>query len=156
MSVEFSIGEFLRSGALGLLHLGISEVKATMLLGKPTDVSVKGLPRILKYANVQLTFSNDKLSTISISFRKNSLFWHPSFILSGAIPPRTTKFDEFVELFGSEIEDFADNLSLTYDSQRVIVFKRSKVEVLFIDDRLDKMYTGAEATETKGIQTKFI
>lgn len=140
MSVEFSVGGFLRSGALGPLHIGISEANVTKLLGKPSDVSVRGLPRILKYGNVQLTFSDDKLSVIAISFSKN---WHPVFILRGVIPTRTMKFADFVELFGSEFDAFVENSSLTYDSQRVIVIKPSKVEVLFIDDELDKMYMAA-------------
>jgi len=55
-----SILEFIKTGKLGSVSLGISKEEIENILGKPDDVSVSRKPRIYKYGSLQLAFCWDK------------------------------------------------------------------------------------------------
>src|SRR4051794_23191013 len=51
-----TLKQFLATGELGPLHLGMSEDQVIACLGQPSDKSVTKSPCILKYGGLQLTF----------------------------------------------------------------------------------------------------
>jgi hypothetical protein len=51
-----TLEQFLRTGELGPLHVGMREAEVIALLGAPQDESVSRKPRILKYGGLQLAF----------------------------------------------------------------------------------------------------
>jgi hypothetical protein len=51
-----TLEQFLQTGDLGPIHLGMSQAEVSAVLGPPQDESVSRHPQILKYGGLQLTF----------------------------------------------------------------------------------------------------
>lgn len=62
-AVAASLAQFLRSGNLGPIHLGMARTTVLDMLGKPddwsTDATPAGLPAIFKYGDIECYFDSD-------------------------------------------------------------------------------------------------
>src|SRR5690349_11154714 len=65
-----TLEQFLRTGQLGPLALGMTTADVTAVLGEPQQVSRKSNPLLVKYGGLQLTFSRQRADRV---FRMNQL-----------------------------------------------------------------------------------
>lgn len=86
----YSIIEFLKTGQLGRIVLGISLEDFELIAGVPDDVSISKKPMIYKYGSFQFSFSKTKgnqylLSSVHL-YIEDEIVKHDRFYISDMIP----------------------------------------------------------------------
>lgn len=79
-----SMDEFLKTGRLGPLDLGVTKEAVRRILGEPDDVSVKKNPEIWKYGALQLVYYRSPHTDEPVFSTINLFFHHPA----SSIPAR--------------------------------------------------------------------
>jgi hypothetical protein len=134
-----SVDEFLKTGRLGPLDVGITKEAVRGILGEPEDVSVKKNPEIWKYGALQLVFyrgshSDDPvLSTINLFFHDPASSIPDRLGLTGWQPTSETgieAFREYITAYDPQVYEQAP------PSQDIIVSLDSGVQVTFHEGRL--------------------
>lgn len=136
-----SIVEFIKTGKLGFLYLGISKGKVEEILGKPSDFSLSKKPVILKYDALQLSFFGERegngafLNSIHLYFDDRIVF-PKELCLKGWIPTNHATQNELFERAEKDGIILKKNKQLTFgDSQAGY---ESDVGVTIIFDTEDK------------------
>lgn len=144
MTIDLDFEAFMRYGQLGPLILGCSQNAVLDALGQPDYLSVKGLPMILKYKNLQLTFNkNNELAMIVFSFGSNVQEWHHSIHNVGKEPFPGMSFEVFRATYDALSEQFEVNKKLTFDDQITLTIKQSGVDAVFINGKLEKVVSSS-------------
>lgn len=134
-----SIDEFLKTGRLGPLDLGITKEAVRRILGEPDDVSVKKNPEIWKYGALQLVFYQSPhadepgLSTINLFFHGPAMSIPVRLGLTGWQPTSETGIEAFRDyITGYDPEVYNQVPSI----QDIIVSLDSGVRVTLNEGRL--------------------
>jgi len=134
------IEEFLRSGALGDLHLGLSRDQVRQMLGEPPDHSEKNWKHeIWKYGGLQIAFSGSLLSFIGLYFENGEARLPASLVEDGNITIETDGVTELEELLRAKGIEFTVDPELTYDDYKLIRIAASGVGIGFTRGRLSSM-----------------
>lgn len=120
--------EFLRTGRLGSVTLGMDRAQVRTLLGAPTDTAEQGsLMRgvdLWVYDSAQLAFWHGRLNFIGIYF-ETSIFATPR-LLSEPIPfSNATTFDDFDSYLTSRQISHTIDSKLTFDTQLALSIGRN-------------------------------
>lgn len=146
MTVPVSMRGFVQTGRLGPLHLGLDRRSVESLLGPPDDVSIRGLPLILKYRTVQLTFADDALTNLAVSADRLDDQWHGAFeVLDDA--KWGAAMEEVMKELAAEGLPVHQVAALTFADQSVIRVQPSGADLLFVDNALEKVYVHKPSTE---------
>ncbi len=134
------IEEFLRSGALGDLHLGLSRDEVRQLLGDPPDHSEKNWKHeIWKYDGLQVAFSGKSLSFIGLYFENGEVRLPKSLVQDGQISIENDRVEDITEYSRAKGIDFMVDQELTYDNHTFIRLAGSRVGIAFTNGRLSSM-----------------
>jgi hypothetical protein len=136
------IVEFLRSGKLGGLDLGLSRSEVRQLLGEEKDHSKRSWKNeIWKYDNLQVTFFEDRLELIGLYLDDgNRILTVPKTLVpDGRIVCEETSVPKVEKRLLNLGLHFAVIEDLTFDDQRVIRIEESGVSVVFFQGELSKI-----------------
>jgi hypothetical protein len=136
------IVEFLRSGKLGGLDLGLSRSEVRQLLGEEKDHSKRSWKNeIWKYDNLQVTFFEDRLELIGLYLDDgNRILMVPKTLVpDGRIVCEETSVPKVEKRLLNQGLHFAVIEDLTFDDQRVIRIEESGVSVVFFQGELSKI-----------------
>lgn len=128
--------EFLASGTLGPVAIGLSPVEVQHILGDPWDVGGTPKQRIWKYGSIQLGFQRDKatrteaLSFIGLYFRSGSLVLPEPIQSEGWFPSRQTTKEDFIRYLKEQGIGYAEDRQLTFETQSALVTE-SGAHVIF-------------------------
>ncbi len=121
--------EFLESGTLGPVTMGLSPVDVEHRLGKPWDVGGTRKQRIWKYGAIQLGFYRDKptrteaVSFIGLYFDHDSPALPEAIRLEGWFPSRYTTIEDFIHYLEEQGICYSEHQQLTFETQVVLVTK---------------------------------
>ena len=110
-----TILEFIKTGSLGPVRLGMTSEEIVNAIGEPEDISVKTKPYVIwKYGSLQITFDTtlDKpvVTSIFVYFWPDEKTTLPDGVrLRGWVPDSETAIDEFIEKMLSEGIELAKN-----------------------------------------------
>jgi hypothetical protein len=138
-----NLREFLKSGTLGPVTMGLSPVEVQHRLGKPWDVGGTPKQRIWKYGAIQLGFYWDKetrtagLGFIGLYFCHDSLALPEVIQLEGWFPSRYTTKEDFIHYLEDQGICYSEDQRLTFETQLAlatesgahVIFDRSGDEV---------------------------
>lgn len=128
--------QFLRSGTLGSITIGLSPVQVQGILGSPWDEGGTRKQRIWKYGSIQLGFHWDKATqTEALSFigmyLRNGNFALPETIPSeGWFPTRQTSKEDFIRFLKEQGIGYSEDRQLTFETQSTLVTE-SGAHVIF-------------------------
>jgi len=125
--MKLTLREFLETGRLGDIRLGMTRAEAQALLGPPEDISLTK-DAVWKYGSLQLYFHENRLWLIALYFPWDELRLPNAFEAVGYLPSRATTLQEFRKFLaesGSET-----NLDRTVD-EAVILQVGPGIEVIF-------------------------
>lgn len=145
--------EFLTSGRLGDIMLGIATNRAQQILGPPEDRSVRRTPvEILRYGALELTFRREPTAADSNLVAMALYFWDagrslPAPVLpTDWIPQHNTLEQELVN-FLAEIESTPQSV-VTRDNDRYFALP-SGVKVVFGDGELHSFHFSRAVAEKR-------
>lgn len=147
-----TLEQFLRTGELGSLHLGMSEADVIALLGPAEDKSVSRQPLILKYGGLQLTFVRRPHGT-EPALSLIGLYFHPE----GTAVPETARLTDFSgssETTIADLRDFFGRVGLkeaaVVDGQDNYLIAPSGAQLSFDGQNLQSIIlAGRTSTKTK-------
>lgn len=127
-----SIHDFLRSGILGPLRLGVTLKEVNRELGKPSLESISRDPLIWRYDGLELAFFNFKVIAMSLHFSTEYLDLHVPVTLEGWLPCRQTTIGEFetemaaagIVIKPNPLLNYPDRLSFVSEAGVSIYFER--------------------------------
>jgi hypothetical protein len=128
--------DFLESGTLGPLAIGISPLEVQQLLGDPWDVGGAAKNRIWKYGTIQLGFHRDKatrtetLDFIGLYFRYGSLALPEAISPEGWFPSQRTTKEDFIHYLKEQRIGYLEDKRLTFGTQLVLAME-SGAQVIF-------------------------
>jgi hypothetical protein len=118
--------EFLESGTLGPIAIGLSPLEVQHILGEPWDVGGTPKNRIWKYGSIQLGFYRDKatrtetLEFIGLYFRYESLTLPEAISPGGWFPSQRTTKEDFVRYLEEQGVGYSENRQLTFETQSAL------------------------------------
>ena len=136
------IDEFLRSGDLGGLHVGLSRSEVRELLGTETDHSQRSWKNeIWRYESLQVSFVEDLLHLIGLYFEPGDkvLRLPRTLVPDGKIVFAETAIPEVEKRVLGLGLHFTVTEDLTFDDQRVIRIEESGVGIVFLEGELNKI-----------------
>jgi hypothetical protein len=149
-----TLEQFLRTGKLGALEVGMTTEQVHNLLGAPEDVSVQKRPLIWKYGSLQVSFfKEDKIAKETLDFI--GLYFHSSdaplpspLSWSGWQPSRETNQQEMQEYLQRnnlkfQRESFGETDHFIVPSGTRIVLHEGKLHSL--------QYTGRQKSRKKQV-----
>lgn len=135
---------FIKTGILGEISLGVTISSVQEYLGSPEDVSISRKPIILKYGSLQLTFYREKsrneaiLDSINIYF-DDEVRLHEKLGKQGWFPKSKMCRDEFLEkLDGIGIRMEVDKQHTLNETQKAY---KSEAGVIVIFNLKEKIET---------------
>lgn len=134
------IEQFLQSGNLGALHLGLTRNDVRRLLGEPPDYSEKSWKNeIWKYGSLQVAFSEDSLSFIGLYFEDGELNLPSTMVRNGEFNLKENRVESFEQFLLANGIDFTVDDGLTFDDQKTLHLTSSQVSVAFSEGKLHSM-----------------
>jgi hypothetical protein len=134
------IEEFLRSGKLGSLHLGLSRSEVRLLLGEPPDRSTQNLKNeIWKYYGLEIAFSRDSISFIGLYFENGEAVLPQALLETGKLTIENERVADVEGFLRAKHIDFTVEDDLTFDEYRVLRVTESHVGIGFVEDHLRSM-----------------
>ena len=128
------IKEFLQSGNLGALRLGLTRNDVRGLLSDPPDYSEND--DIWKYGSLQLTFSENSLSFIGLYFEDGVLHLPSTLVQAGKLTLMETSVESLERLLTGNGIEFTVDKDLTFDDQKTLRLASSQVRVTFSEGQL--------------------
>lgn len=128
--------EFLTSGTLGPMTIGLSPVEVQRLLGDPWEVGGTSKQRIWKYGSIQLGFHRDKatrteaLSFIGVYFRDGNLTLPEAISSQGWSPSLQTTKEDFIRFLKEQEIGYSEDRQLTFGTQSALTTE-SGAQVIF-------------------------
>jgi hypothetical protein len=130
-----SLVEFMASGTIGPVRLGLSQSEVTRFWGEAPDVS-RGRPRIVRYGPVEVTFIDGLVGLLAIYTRHRT---HPG--------PLALDWDVDESTTAEALRRRIDELGLRYervpalcfDTQEALRIADSGVVAIFDRNRLDSL-----------------
>lgn len=129
--MRISLKDFLLTGKLGMIALGITREEISRSLGEALDWTFdvpKARATLWKYGGLQIGFDNDKVTLMGMYFSNE--FIVPNVELEGYFPTGHTTSQEFMDFLRSEKIDYQVDASLTFGPQLCLVVA-SGVQSLF-------------------------
>jgi hypothetical protein len=137
--VEASLLDFLRTGALGPIRVGLSRDQIETLLGRPDNFSEAktkdGQPAIYKYGEIELFFNDEQILWL---IHADDLGWRPDGLLGGG---PAIDLDPWVLRGGMTWEDVEPHLvaagiaftrrAWKYDNETLRYWVGPRIELLF-------------------------
>lgn len=136
--------EFLESGKLGPIAIGLSPVEVQHILGDPWDVGGTSKDRLWKYGAVQLGFHRDNatrteaLCFIGLYFRSGSLDLPEAIAPEGWFPSRRTTKGDFIRYLEEQGIGHSVDRQLTIETQSALTTE-SGTQVTF-DSSVDEVF----------------
>jgi hypothetical protein len=150
--------EFLKTGRLDGISVGISRDEVRALLGEPEDVSTNKFPQTWKYGPLQLAFyksadgSNPLLASISMCFHEPEQRFPEAIKIDGWLPDPETTFDAFRTFLDANHVRVIGGVTSGPDKHLVL---ESAVRVTFDEDLIDSIgYSAKREPETKQLTVK--
>ena len=152
--------EFLRTGHLGPLNLGISSNDAMSILGEPDDISRKANPLLLRYGRVQLTFwkprdAKPELREMTVDFQHASEPLPPCLEFTdwnSSDPPDEGRFRDFlhqIDYLPLQESQGVTGTELVFASGVIARFKDQMLESLRLTERENKKSTAVFLTDER-------
>jgi hypothetical protein len=141
------IDEFLKSGNLGGLRLGLSRAQVRELLGAEKDYSQRSRKNeIWRYDSLQVSFIEDSLCLIGLYFEQGDrvLRLPRTLVPAGKIVCEVSSIPEVEQHVLALGLHFAVVEDLTFDDQRVIHIEESGVGIIFFQGELNKILRSQE------------
>jgi hypothetical protein len=153
-----NLTEFLKTGRLETIAVGMSREEVKAVLGEPQDASVHKYPLIWKYGGLQLIFDRAPddsrlfLASITLYFHEEAENIPEAFAPIDWVPTAGTTFQVFrAHLDENEIRVFG---GVTSGPHKHLVLE-SGVRITFDDDRLYSIgYTMKRESDTKQLTIK--
>jgi hypothetical protein len=147
--------DFLFTGNLGPIHLGMSKDQASRILGEPDDRSIQKKPEIWKYGRLQLAFRREKgspsssLAFIALYFNRSNDALPPALAILGWWPSENTTLEEFTAIINSS-QQTPNNLVAKEENDRLIL--KVGIEISFEEGKLYSIqYAHSEKNKDKQI-----
>lgn len=141
-----SIMEFINTGKLDFLILGISKGYIEGVLGKPDDISISKKPVIIKYGALQLSFYWDKvkndtvLNSIHLYFDDSKNVLPQKLDLKGWMPNNRTCQKELLEQALQNRATLEIDKKLSIDNMQIGYKSSAGVTIIFeIENKKDNL-----------------
>lgn len=131
------IEEFLKTGKIGELRLGLSEGEVRRILGEPTDYSEGGRKNQLwKYDSLQIAFANGSVCSLALYFSDGVVTFPDKLLEEVRVPNEKTSVAGIEKLVSDIGLHFAVVQDLTFDVQRVMSIEESGVRIICSENQL--------------------
>lgn len=132
--MKVNLREFLQTGTLGDLAIGLSTAEVRQILGNPEDTSIgkANRPIIWKYGALQLHFDHDHLNFVGLYFRNGEEAWPDALCWEGWMPTAQTTLPELQDhLAGVGLQtcidlDEQDQITLLVGPGVTVIFDRGR------------------------------
>ena len=129
--------EFLTTGKLGSLQLGLSRDEVRRLLGEPPDHSEPSRKReIWKYDSLQVAFEGDSLVFIGVYFDYGEAILPEVLVKAGTMKLEQDTVDDLEAFLREHNLSFFVEDTLTFDEYKVLRLTHSHVGLGFTDGHL--------------------
>jgi hypothetical protein len=131
------IEEFLKTGTIGELRLGLSQVEVRRILGEPKDYSAGSRKnQIWKYDSLEIAFATDSVCYLALDFSDGVLTLPEALVDEVRIANEKTSIADVEKL----VEDIGLHSAvvegLTFDDQRVMRIEESGVCIVCSENEL--------------------
>lgn len=131
------IEEFLKTGKIGELRLGLSEVEVRRILGEPPHYSEGGRKnQRWKYDSLQIGFANGSVCALALYFSDGVVTFPDRLLEEVRIPIEKTSVAGIEKLVTDIGLHFAVVEDLTFDTQRVVSIEESGVRIICSENEL--------------------